>query len=106
MAKKAILRFKVVSNLFKKLQIRFHIPSDAPLQDVFREFNVLLLRRFQKSCSEEILSELLLGGYRLRSGRGGPEIFASSLPAYDHFCGADALLELEVDEKFNEMPWE
>ena len=100
-----MLQFKVISTqLRKNLNYRFSIPADGLLQDLYKEFGVLLTKRFMNQLDEIQLSQLLQG-YKLRNGRGGQQIFASEFEAFEYFCGGDAVLDMEVDEQFVGLQW-
>ncbi|CAL5991410.1 Conserved_hypothetical protein [Hexamita inflata] len=100
--RKGVLQFKIIcSQLRKNLNLKITVKSDAKIEDIFKELNVLFIKQFGQSQNEEQLSNLLQS-YKLRNGRGGQIIFASEFEAYDYFNGADAVLDFEVEPEFAE----
>lgn len=75
---------------------RFHIPALGTLQDIYQEFNSILMVKLAQKLPAEQLAELLQG-YKLHCGKGGEVIFASEFSAYDYFNGGDSVLDLELD---------
>lgn len=58
--KKQILQFKIVSTQLRMTNIcRFHIPASGTLQDIYQEFNSILMVKFAQKLPAEQLANLL-----------------------------------------------